>query len=955
MSGLSVLCLLLSLPLSAAAADWEQDVKSQIEETVLERDNAYAYYAARYAGTPGGEQEIRLPADAYESTAPDSAIQAANGFEGRDGVSVWGNSPDYATWRFQVPADGLYELKMLYYPLKQTSRAIETAVRLDGEFPFCEAASVTLSGAYQSEYPIRQDENGNDYNAAQVEISRWYDESLQNSDGLQDDPYLFYLSAGEHTLTLYLLQETMALGGVSFVPAASPESYAAYAARYGEAAAEQSYSQMWQAEGYTEKSDSSIMPQSSRDSSVTVPFSYSKLKLNILSGENWNRAGQWVEWTIQAPEDGWYTLSFRYSQSYNKNMPAHRRLFLDGEVPFAEANCFELPYEEDWAIYTLQDGQGREMPVWLTKGEHSLRLEAVLGNVQPVVSVMEDVVYQLSQIYQKINMITGSSPDQYRDYNLQNTVPGLLETFSSCAGELDRAMESLRGITGGKGTTAGIMDVLAYQLNDMVKAPSTIPLRMSALNSNISSLSAAAEDLKSQALDLDYILISSPGASKPQADDNFFQSAARGFMVFLYSFIEDYNTFSSGNDRESITVWLNSGRDQAQVINRMIDDMFIPKYGIDVKLKLVDASLIQAFLSGNPPDSMIMTARGQPVNLAIRGALADLSKMDGFFSLENEFQAGALDPYYFNKGCYGLPDSQSFYMMFYRKDILQSLGLEVPKTWDDLYDAMRILHINNMDIGIPYAGIDATQAVDGGLSTTSIFPALLLQNGGEFYTDDGKKTALTSTQAVGAFLRWTNFYTEYDLPMTYDFYNRFRTGTMPIGIASYTMYNQLYVAAPEIRNLWEMTTIPGTVREDGSISITQGGSGTASVITSTSRHKEAAWKFLRWWTGAEAQTRYSVDIESVIGMAARYPTANKEAFGNIQWSRSEYEVLSKQWAEVQEVPELPGSYYTVRDVDNAFRSVVLNGKNAKEALVQYSRDIDAEIARKRGEFSLDNQ
>ena len=35
------------------------------------------------------------------------------------------------------------------------------------------------------------------------------------------------------------------------------------------------------------------------------------------------------------------------------------------------------------------------------------------------------------------------------------------------------------------------------------------------------------------------------------------------------------------------------------------------------------------------------------------------------------FQDGAETPYYYKDGLYGLPDTQSFYLMFYRTDILE--------------------------------------------------------------------------------------------------------------------------------------------------------------------------------------------------------------------------------------------------------------------------------------------
>lgn len=950
----AVSVMLTSVFSAFAENDWKKEIDASIEATVIERENSYARYYSGIRGKANAASEIIIKPDSFSKRADNTNISVVDEFNGYKDVAVWGNSPDYAEWVFTTPSDGIYELEMLYYPLKKISRPIETAIRLDGEFPFCEAASVTLSSAYKSDSKIKQDSLGNDYNSSQSEVERWYKESLKDESGQLDEPYRFYITAGTHTLSLYSLQETFALAEIRLVPVKAIISYDEYLKEHNGAAAD-NYCQMYQAEEYSEKSHSSIMPQSNRNSSQNVPFSYSKLKLNIISGENWSSAGQWLEWKVSVPEDGWYSLNFRYSQSYNKNLSVHRRLYIDGEVPFSEVYCFDVPYKENWGIYEFADKNGGEMRFWFTKGEHTLRLEAVLGEIRDIISDINDVVYDLNYIYQRINMIVGASPDQYRDYKLDASIPDMLDIFKKSSAKLKELRKQLNVLSGGRGTTAGIMDVLAYQLDDMIKAPSTVPVRAATLNSNISSLSSTGEELKSQAMDIDYITVASPSAEKPKANDNFFQALAREAAVFVYSFITDYDTFAEDGSEKGITVWINSGRDQAQVINRMITDMFVPNQSIPVKLKLVDASLIQAFLSGEAPDAMLMTARGQPVNLAIRGALADLTKMPDFEKVKNEFQVDALKPYYYNDGCYGLPDQQSFFMMFYRKDILKELNLSVPQTWDEFYEVMRILQINNMDVGIPYAGIDAAGAVDGGLSTTSIFSALLLQNGGSFYNGDGTKTALTTPQAAKAFEQWTNLYTKYGAELSYDFYNRFRTGIMPLGIAAYTMYSQIYVAAPEIKNLWSMVEIPGIRREDGSIDRSQGASGTACVITSTSKNKEKAWEFIRWWTGADAQSRYADDIESVLGMAARYPTANKTALSNIKWSRTEYERIVSQWNEVKEIPEIPGSYYTVRGIDNAFRSVVINGKQPKETLVKYSRDIDAEITRKRGEFYLDKQ
>ena len=83
--------------------------------------------------------------------------------------------------------------------------------------------------------------------------------------------------------------------------------------------------------------------------------------------------------------------------------------------------------------------------------------------------------------------------------------------------------------------------------------------------------------------------------------------------------------------------------------------------------------------------------------------------------------------------------------------------------------------------------------------------------------------------------------------------NRFRSGEMPLGIQDISQYNMLFAAAPEIRDLWEMVPVSGTVSEDGSINNSEpGSSSAAAVMFGRVRDNKDAWTFLRWWTGAEA-------------------------------------------------------------------------------------------------------
>jgi ABC-type glycerol-3-phosphate transport system substrate-binding protein len=150
-----------------------------------------------------------------------------------------------------------------------------------------------------------------------------------------------------------------------------------------------------------------------------------------------------------------------------------------------------------------------------------------------------------------------------------------------------------------------------------------------------------------------------------------------------------------------------------------------------------------------------------------------------------------------------------------------------------------------------------------------------------------------------------------------------------------------------------MVPVPGIRLEDGSIKRSVGAAGTASVILSNSNNKEAAWEFIQWWTSADSQERFAIGMESLMGTAARQPVANVEAMMRLPWSVTESELLLEQWNHVQEIPEVPGSYYTVRGIDYAFREVVLDWSNPRESLNRWNRAINEELLRKRKEFGIE--
>ena len=200
---------------------------------------------------------------------------------------------------------------------------------------------------------------------------------------------------------------------------------------------------------------------------------------------------------------------------------------------------------------------------------------------------------------------------------------------------------------------------------------------------------------------------------------------------------------------------------------------------------------------------------------------------------------------------------------------------------------------------------------------------------------------------------YTSLYTEYGLQLAFDLANRFRSGEMPVAVADLLTYNQLTVFAPEIRGMWGMLPVPGTVQADGTVSHLAPSTVTGVTLMSSAGDKDAAWHLMTWWTDADTQTAFGRDIESVVGSAARYNSANTAAFDSVGWDGDMLARLQQQREWLRAVPEAPGGYYTSRHYDFAFRAIVYQGKNVRVSLRDAAESIDKELRKKQAEFGIE--
>ncbi len=914
------------------------------------RDNTYEIYLRSHEGAVDATQDV--PVDL-------ATVAAGEGIEVRDN-GVYTASGSSATWTVQVPETGYYNVVLSYLTEKSRGVDLERELLIDGQLPFDGADTMAFTRLWADGGEITLDNQGNQIRPTQVELFGIEQTAYcRDAMGYVTEPYRFYFEAGEHTITLNATSEPMVMTALTLEAPAAAKSYEAYAAAHAQAQQPESlkdFSLVLQGESSDRRSSPSLYARYDRSSPATEPYSVHSTVLNYIGGDAWRDAGQWIEWDFTVPEDGWYNISIKGRQTYSRGTVSSRILYLDGVIPFQGMENVSFAYNNSWDMKTLADEDGKPYRFYLTAGEHNVRLEATLGDMGPLLSDMEESIFRMNQMYRKILVLTGVTPDQYRDYHLAEVYPEVIQAMDLESRLLYKLVDDAVAVTGQKNDKIAVAQTLAVQLEEFVDDPAKITESFTNFKDNITSLGTSMQTLRQIKLDIDQLVITADGVAAPKVSESFFSKALHEIRSCIASYTVDYNALGNVYEAEDVLeVWILTGRDQSTVLKTMVDDTFTANTGIPVNVMLVDPNaLLNATVAGNGPDVVVSTDSWNPVNYALRGAAEDLTQFDDLEEVLEDFYPSAYAAFQFDDGdgmgLYALPETQLCSVLFYRTDILEEYGIPVPKTWDDIIALLPTIQGANMSIGIPYPDI-----VNPNLST---FYSMLYQLGGTIYSEDATETTINSEAGVQAFEMYTTLYNDYGLPLIFDFVSRFRSGEMPLGIFDYTTFNTLTVSAPEIRGLWDIAVMPGTAKtdENGNVTIDHAGHSQGAccmmIATDDEKIKHDAWEFMKWWVSTDSQVRFGREIEAILGSSARYATANIDAIEQLAWSEDQLAVIRDQMQSAVGFREVAGGYYTTRHITNAVRKVTNEKTDPRETLLDYARTINEEIVKKRSEFGL---
>ncbi len=969
---------------SADTDDAEADAADDTDDSESEGkrvEDSYRDFYVKYSEEVGSDEEITITAaDIYNSsnfTADEGTDISLTEVGGESDVLYWANQTGGFSFDLDVPTGGTYSLRVTYYvPDENNTNDVEFEMDINDECQYPTAGRLTLSKVWvneetDSDTGIDMDSRGNDIRPGQVAVAKWQTSPIKDIDGLSALPLIFYFEEGTNTVHITSEKAQFAIKEITLYQYEAPAEYEAPTSEE----LSSTTGQMITLEGELadEKSDRTLFPTNDMHSYVTSAVNGSsptKTRYNTIGKDSWSQSTQSVTWNFTVEADGWYKIGIRAKQDSMRGMYSNRRLYIDGEVPNEQSEQIKFYYDSDWSVTvpSVSDDEDAE-PVYyyLTAGTHTLTLEAVPGEIGDIMSQLDDITYEINSYYRRVRQVTGPDPDDYNDYMIDQTIPEIIPDFTEYAAKLRELKEEIETLSNQGGSEAVTLEKMALTLDECIEKPDRIPDMMDTIKDNVTSLSSWVSEYREQPLELDLIEICTADQEFTDCDSHFFESFKFGFDAFIGSFFEDYNSLTDIEDGDDVmTCWIALGRDNATVVTNLVNNEYNLTADTKVNMKLVQGGIIEATFAGKGPDIALFMGGDFPIQLASRDVLVDLTQFDDYEEITERFSSDAMTLYQYEDGVYGLPVSQTFPMLFYRSDILEELGIDAETdlaTWDGLLDVLPVLQRNYMEVGLILPVMGGTSGVTTISPVTeagNTFAMLLLQQGVNYYNDDLTATNFDTQEAVDAFEMWTEFYTKYSFDQTYDAFTRFRQGDMPVLIQNYTFYNQLSVAAPEIKGCWSFMHVPGTENDEGTvtledgttISIASSSTGSGALIFKTCPDIEGAWDFIKWFTSDDVQVEYGNDIESVLGTMGRFDTANLNALQQLSWTQTELEKLTEQLEAQVEIPVIPASYGVTRGLINAFREVANNYENARDTLFWYNKDINDEITRKNNDLAM---
>ncbi|MGI6360325.1 MAG: extracellular solute-binding protein [Acholeplasmatales bacterium] len=853
------------------------------------------------------------------------------------------------SFNVDVLETGLYAIELEYMATTESVRNIEVSILINDEVQYIESKSVVIPTFYENPKEIIKDRYGNDIMPVSSRYEIWNNFTLRDTQRLVEDVLLFKLNNGSNKITIIRRNGNFLLSNVLVKNKKVLPSYLEYLNNFN-ANLEQDLI-MFEAEEPLYRNSLSIRYGTDREKKVT-PFSLTKLRLNIVDGANYQIGGDTLYYNVDIKKAGFYYITLKSKQLQNFQT-SFRRITINDEVPFEEANLIPFTPQKKWKNKTLADND-INYQFYFNEGINKIGIEVNVSPFAKIYQNLNEVMIGINDISLDLKKISGSTTDKDREWDILSYLPNVVEDLRYYDSLLKESHRLYQEINKNKKTNEIVSAIKqSYEILDrLIKKPNSLPKNINKLSTDSNSITAkmglAIPLITQSPLSIDKIYVH--GETKlPKANSNFFESMWLGVQRFFLTFFS--NEYKPTKNSEVVEVWVNRSRQYVNVMQEMVDATFTPETGIKVNISLMpdENKLIMAVSAGTQPDVALGVSAWRPYDYALRNAVVDLKEFDTFKDVSKRFNEGAFLQLIYENGVYGLPETQNFSILFYREDVMNKLNIEIPDTWDDVLSILPELQRYGLNFFVP---LSTAGAFKGFIHTMPF----IKQYQGKIYSHDALETAIDSEEVIRAMTLMSDLYTIYSLPREVgSFYNSFRYGDLPIGIGDFGMYVRLLHAAPEIAGLWKIALLPGVKQENGVIDRSFVGASTSGIIFKKSKKQQDAWKFLDWWTDKDTQVMYANNLINSMGPEYMWNTSNIEAFKEMDWDEEDKEVFLEQWKWINDTEKTPAAYMIERELSNAWNRIVFNGINVRTAIEDATVIINKEITRKMKEFGYIDQ
>lgn len=865
-----------------------------------------------------------------------------------DGLVIKLDYKDTATYIINVEKTGIYYLAIDYLPMGDSLSNYNVSVMINSKTQYYEQNAIALPLYWKdSSDTILTDSYGDEIAPRQTRSNKWRNTYFYNNTYSSAKPLYVTLKAGENKIEITnTSNDGLGLGKLyAQAPDNSTPDYATYLSEHPDSKLVTDLISI-NAIDYTEKNSAQIIYSSVNDPSLTPQDPVYK-KLNVLS---WTKAGDEIEYSFNVKQDGYYNLAFHYKND-KQEFNSYHTILIDNRLPFQELMCYPFaPTDSSWANEILSDDSGKPYMIYLTAGNHTITFKTEIEPVYEAWRYARLISEHIIQFSLEITKLTGTDADKNRTWKMTKYIPKIAEYLNAYEVLIQHIRYLLQDETenGINGALLSGLDKADALIDNMKKYPDEISLHINDLtgrdNSVLVYISTFMTDISKCNFSLDMIYIY--GNEKiPDAKAGIWTSFTNGIATLLSSFTSSKYDVSNDDDKV-LTVWVNRALTHVDLLQKMVDTEFTEETGIKVKVSAMpDANkLTLAAAANKTPDVALGLASYMPFDLACRGALYDMTQFDDFWKVANRFVAGEFVPYVYNEGVYAIPETQDFNAIIYRKDILDSLGLKPPETWQDVIEMLPELQRYGMNF---YHNISSGVGYKWFYQTTP----LILQNGGSLYSEDGLSTAINSPDSVKGLKELGDLFIKYSLDtQVNEFFNSFRYSVLPIGIVDSNTYTLIKNGAPELDGQWKLSAYPGTVLEDGTISRWYVANGTGGVIFNATKKADEAWKFLKWWTSHDVQVEYTYTLQSTYGDTYFWLPSNLDAMEDAPIDQEDKKVILDMVPWTRDVIRTPGQYLVERSISDIWNTMVFDGTSAQVAADEKVIDINREIRKKMTEL-----